>query len=278
MIPYLQVERITAGQIGANAALVFDNVLLNNGTDISYNDTTGVITFNTVGVYFINWFVGQQTGLSSDGSNFAIVTSDSDPDFGASSHVKISPASGFAIIDVETVGKAITLTNKSSYGATLSQTTQVKAGLAVFALADTSVPPPTIKLGYSQAQVSVGGAQLAQADQIIFDEVIKLDTHGIVTYDDVTGIFTIGEKGTYLVTWEIPVSATDTNDFVVIDLELNGATYTSSHMPLPIGVLSGSAIVVIDTVDSTLQLVNPSADTVEITDLCNIVITQITSA
>ena len=278
MIPYLQLERTTAGSIASGAALAFDTVLLSSGSAISYDAATptGIITFNTAGVYFINWFVAQQTGLSTDGSNFAIVTSpDNLPDLRGSSHVKISPASGFAIVNITAAGQTVTLVNKSAYGATLSSATQAKAGLAVFAVTDSGATPPTLELGYAQTQLAAGGALLADTDPIVFDNIITQDPYNIVTYDNATGLFTLSEIGTYLVTWEVPVSATDQNDYVDITLELNGTAYSEAHMPLPIGVLSGSAMVVVIDADSTLQLVNSSGDTVQTTDLCNIVITQI---
>jgi len=286
MIPYLQLEmRTAATQVAPNAAVVFDTSLLNNGSDISYNNSTGVITFSMVGVYYLNWFVAQQTGLAVDGSNFAIVASDDAdgfPGIRGSAHVKISQTSGFAVIDVATAGKSVRLVNKSGFGATLSQAAQVKAGLAVFALTDSVAPSA---LGYAQAQLSESEAAnlspIADGTPVIFDEIIVADQNDIVEYDNVTGIFTLNSAGTYLVTWEIPVSATDANDYVYMSLLVDGDEYSVCHMPLPIGVLSGSAVVAIEldetTTIATLQLVNSSGDLVEITDLCNMVVTQISA-
>jgi hypothetical protein len=154
----------------------------------------------------------------------------------------------------------------------------------VFGLSDSIPPPPPIvHLGYAQVQLSVAGAALlpplGNGEPVIFDDPIVDDNHNIVTYNDTTGVFTLNSSGTYLVTWELPVSATDTKDYVYMTLELNGEDYSTCHMPLPIGVLSGSAIVPITLsstrTSATLRLVNSTGDLVEITDLCNMVVTQV---
>jgi len=292
MFPYLQAEKTLAEIIPANGGVVvFDNVLADSENGISYNDTTGVFSVENDGVYVVNWFVAQQTGLAADGSNFALVGASedwADNEVIASAHVKISQTSGFAVIEFTDLKEPATfkLVNNSGFSAALSERTQVKAGLMVFGLADSEPPPPpSVQLGYIHAQLSEAGAinlpPLGDADSVVFDDVLSFDPYGIISYDDTTGVFTVDSSGTYLVNWQIPVSATNINDYVYMSLVVDGMDYSVCHMPLPIGVLSGSAMVAITLSDTnpsaTLQLVNSSGDLVEITDLCNIVITQISA-
>lgn len=131
MFAYLQLERITDGEIDVNDAVVFDNVLSSDGTAISYNMTTGELAFNEAGFYAINWFVAPQFGLTTDGSNFAIL-SDGGYALTGSSHVKVSPTVGFAVIEVTTPGKRISLINISDNSLTLSQVVNTKAALVAF--------------------------------------------------------------------------------------------------------------------------------------------------
>ena len=141
MVSYLQLERINDDEINTNAPVVFDNVLSSNGTEISYNIATGEITFNIEGYYYVDWFVAPQFGLTTNGSNFAIVTSDNDPHLTGSSHVRVSPTVGFAIINVTTPGKTIMLINTSDNSITLSQVVNAKAALAVFGVATLTLVP-----------------------------------------------------------------------------------------------------------------------------------------
>lgn len=57
-------QRTLNGSVNLNGNVVFDNVIFNSG-DISYNSTTGVITFNSIGKYHIGWWVATQNVSSS---------------------------------------------------------------------------------------------------------------------------------------------------------------------------------------------------------------------
>jgi hypothetical protein len=114
---------------------VFDNAPLPIGEQINYNLTTGVITFNEPGIYYVSWFVATQFGLTTDGSNFAIVASSSfSPVLGGSSHIKVAPTVGFGIIVVLSAGESIRLINTSDGSITLSEDAQTKASLVAFAI------------------------------------------------------------------------------------------------------------------------------------------------
>ena len=268
MVRFLHLEKRNAGAVAVNGTVLF-NVELQSGGGITYDTGTGVITFSTPGVYYLNWFVAQQTGLATDGSNFAVVVAPNTQYVG-SNHVKISQTSGFAIIETTQANVNARLVNVANAPATLSDTTQVKAAIAVFGISSDS---SDTRLGYLQAQV---GAMvlLGTDDPVDFDVEISRDPLDIVTQSGTE--FVLANPGTYLVTWEIPIDATDTKDFANITLLLNGVTHSTAHVTLPIGVLSGSAMIVSQDTDGTLEFINTTDDPVRITEKANIVITQIT--
>ena len=271
MIQYLQLEKRNTGIVNTNQTVLFDTNLQSSGNNISYDYATGDITFHVAGVYHINWFVAQQTGLATDGSNFAIIQSlDNMPRVIGSNHVKISQTSGFAIIKTGAADIKVRLANVSNAAATLSDTTQVKAGLAVYRIdSDTT----TANLGYLQAQVTTAEL-LDDLDPVNFDNLISQDPGKIVDQDLTE--FKLANPGTYLVNWEVPVQATNAKDYVELTLNLNAAPVSTARIPLPIGVLAGSAMVVNSDVDGMLTLTNTTGDHVKITGMSNIVITQIT--
>jgi len=273
MAYFLQLERTTGGSIEPESNIVFDNEIRNSG-DFDYDDTTGIITCNTTGDFIVNWFVVQQTGLSKTGGNFTLQTSFEDSitnEFGSSSHFKVAPTSGFAVISIADVGETIQLINPDAVNrATLSGVTDVTAGLVIY--------------GAEEQSLSSGGMQVQlNAPTVLTDEafvpfnniVTPSDTTDI-SYDIATSTFTL-EPGTYLITWEVPVDGTDTEAFVNLSLFLSGIQKVQSYIPVPIGIVAGSSLVVVpvDVVagePSTLQLVNTTGDFISITDLANIVI------
>ena len=271
MVQFLQIEKRTPDLVATNQSVAFDTILQYGGSSLTYDVATKDITIHTPGVYYINWFVAQQTGLATDGSNFAIIQSlDNQPRFIGSNHVKISQTSGFAIIKTTVPNIKVRLANVSNAAAALSDTAQIKAGLAAFSISDNAAMP---QLGYLQAQVSVT-ALLDDLDPVTFDTIISQDPSKIV--DQNAEEFTLANPGTYLVNWEIPVEATGQKDYVELTIELNGTAVSTSRLPLPIGVLAGSAMVVNSDVDGVLELINTTGDQVRITGNSNIVITQIT--
>lgn len=290
-IQFLQVEfRNTAGSgdryaVMPNMAIPFDtDIFQSEGSGgvphITYSSSTGEITFSKAGIFFVNWFVAQQSGLSSDGANFALemTTLGSPIRIVGSGHVKIAASSGFAILNVPAAGTILTLTNTATHKATLSEHTQIKAGLAIFSVASDS--EEINNLGYAHAQIE-NSEEYDTGDTILFPTAINFDPDHIVTYD--AGIFTLAATGTYLVTWEIPIEATDEGDEVYIQLLYNGASHSVSYAPLPIGVVSGSALIVNNNVNGTVQLKvirdgqGAEEDVVHIGTKANIVITQISN-
>ena len=273
MVQYLQLEKRSSGAVNTNDSVDFNVLVQSGGSAISYDMATRHITFHESGVYYLSWFVAQQTGLATDGSNFAIITSAQagPPGITGSNHIKISQTNGFAIIKTDVPNVTAQLVNVSDASAQLSNTAHVKAGLAVFGL-PSSLDSPV--LGYMQAQVSAATVTLQDGAPIYFDYLIEHDPDMIVDKNNTQ--FILKNPGTYLVTWEIPVDATDTKDYADITINYNGTAHSTAHIPLPIGVLSGSAMIVNTAASGIVELFNTTGDIVRITGKANIVITQIT--
>ena len=308
MIPYLQTEFLNTGVtspaiIAAGAPIPFDHPL-NVSTAIEYDPVTNQFTIKMAGAWLVNWFTAQQSGLSPEGSNFGCavyhpITDDQDPNYGGlqapeivvgSGHVKISPTSGFTIINVTDEelktpvgGVVFELQNVSSHDASLSTRTQVKAGLAVF-----GVSADMFKMAYGQWQASGWDKGLAPYN-LEDEEAVKFNQSlltplGIVATDSGAGthtgydVFTLENPGVYQISWEIPIEATYSVDEVEIALQLDGTTvYSRSYSPLPIGVVSGTAIVATTAANKSLSLLNlqPDGDVIQIGNYANIAIHQI---
>ena len=73
----LQIERVTAGTVASGNNVIFDSAVYSAG-NISYNAGTGVITFNEAGRYVINWWVATQASQSTNGTVFALSSSQGD--------------------------------------------------------------------------------------------------------------------------------------------------------------------------------------------------------
>jgi len=289
-IQFLQIEFRNTAQLGDRYAIMptdpipFDTAIVQSKDDNNVPHITfanGEITFSKPGIFFVNWFAAQQTGLATDGANFALDTQIAGTPIRVigSGHSKFSASSGFAVLNITVAGTVLKLINNADRKATLSEHTQVKAGLAIFSV--TPEPEDLIPLGYAHAQSEVM-TDYETNDVILFPNGIKFDPDDIITYDQ--GTFTLANTGTYLVTWDIPIEATDEHDEAYIELLHNGVTHSVSYAPLPIGLMSGSALVLNDVVDGTLQLKiiyddgsGTAEDIVRIGIKANIVVTQISN-
>jgi len=304
MIPYLQAElsKIKGPHIiFKDRPVVFDTILSasNYSSDtgdfqcVQYDQNTGIFSIKRAGVYLVNWFVSQQTGLSSEGSNFGIIvnpgTFNADVIVG-SSHVKISPASSFAIInatedEVNTqTGKQFVLQNVSNHDATLSERTHVKSGISVFGVAEDNF---TRAYGHWQA---FGWDKITDPYDLSDGEAIKFNValippFGMNALDSGTvaragwDTFTLFLPGVYQISWEIPLEATYSVDEVSILLKLNGTTaYSRAYYPLPVGIIAGTAVIKTTNRNETLQLVNSRddhGDLIQIGNYANITIHRI---
>ena len=141
-ISYLELAKIqpNGDVIGTGETLVFDEIVSDEGAQISYDTYTGVITFHEPGFYYIDWFVAPQFGFTTDGSNWAIQTSLSGLSIIGSSHTRVSVTTGFAILNAG-ADETARLVNVSDNALTLSQAVQCKAALVVYSIAVMNFAP-----------------------------------------------------------------------------------------------------------------------------------------
>jgi hypothetical protein len=137
MFSYIVLERLLptdeAVKVPVGANLIFDTVVSGTGTAITYDGNTGGITFVDAGFYYVDWYVATQSGLSTDGNNWAILTAIGEQSFVGSSHIKISSPTGFALIEAG-AGETAQLVNISDDSLVLSKVVKSKAGLCVYGL------------------------------------------------------------------------------------------------------------------------------------------------
>ena len=135
MLSYIVLARmLPAGKevavpIGEN--IVFDSIVSDGGTAISYDKSSEIITFVDEGFYYIDWYAAPQAGLSDVGSNWAIQTGISKMSIIGSSHTKIAVISGFALIDAE-ANETVRLVNVLSEALMLSHCVKSKAALSAY--------------------------------------------------------------------------------------------------------------------------------------------------
>ncbi|WP_312419623.1 collagen-like protein [Anaerospora hongkongensis] len=125
----LQVERLTAGSVASGANVIFETVVYSSG-NITYNGITGVITFNEVGRYFINWWVATQSSSSTNGAVFSLASSQGDFLEG-NSPLKTGVIPGIGIIDVTAVPVTLSLVNASNGLVYYSSSVPVSATLVI---------------------------------------------------------------------------------------------------------------------------------------------------
>ena len=134
---FLELERKLPADdsvaINTNDTLVFDSIISSEGlgSQIDYDMDTGIITFIEPGYYYIDWLVAPQTGLTTDGCNWAVQTSISKLSYIGSSNIKVTETIGFAIIQAA-AGETARLVNVSDGALFLSKTIQPKASLKVY--------------------------------------------------------------------------------------------------------------------------------------------------
>ncbi|WP_326513508.1 hypothetical protein [Clostridium intestinale] len=125
----LHLERLNDEYIPSGSSVVFDNVVYNSG-NISYDISTGVVTFTEAGRYVLNWWVSTQTATSPNFVVFALTSSQGDVLEG-NSPIKTGEVVGFGIIDVISAPVTVTLNYISDGTAVLSSLVPVKATLII---------------------------------------------------------------------------------------------------------------------------------------------------
>ena len=126
----LQIERTLTGSVANNANVVFEDIVYSAG-NISYDNTTGEITFNEVGRYIFDWWVATQTAATSPAVIFTLTSTQGDNLEGNSPN-KLGVVVGIGIVDVITAPVTVTLVNESGNNVVYSSAVPVQASLVVY--------------------------------------------------------------------------------------------------------------------------------------------------
>jgi len=125
----LQIMRTASGIVVVGGNVIFDSIDFTSG-NISYNPVTGVITFNEVGRYIIDWWVATQATNSAIGVVFSLTSSQSYVIKG-DSPIKTGEVSGIGIIDVASAPMTLSLVNSSAGNVSYSTIVPIKASLII---------------------------------------------------------------------------------------------------------------------------------------------------
>lgn len=125
----LEIQKTSAGSVQVDAQVDFDTVITSLG-DVTYDTGSGVITFNRVGRYLINWWIATRSSLSANEIVFSLVSSQGDDIIG-NSPIKTGEVYGTAIINVETAPATLSLINQSLAEIFYSTQVPVKATMTI---------------------------------------------------------------------------------------------------------------------------------------------------
>lgn len=113
-----------------------------------------------------------------------------------------------------------------------------------------------------QAQLlGFGGQVVSDSSSVVFDTVTNA-TSPDISYSAVTGAFTITSPGTYYVSWWIATDGVQFGTDVSFAVAVDGLVTAGASSPLVTGQLTGSALVSVFIVPTTLTLQNTTADDV----------------
>lgn len=151
----LQLECLSSTPVGASQNVIFDTITTQNG-DISYDTSTGNITFNEVGTYKINWWVATQASMSNTGPIFSFVTSNNQS-YG-NSPIKADQVNGVCLLEVSSTPVTASIVNDTSQTYYYSQAVPVKACIVITKLTENE-GSSVIPYSLSNASISVFGAE-----------------------------------------------------------------------------------------------------------------------
>lgn len=206
----LQAERLIAGAVESNENVIFDSIVMSDG-NISYDNTTGVITIQEAGRYEFDWWVAAQSSISTIGAGFALISSQGDAIIG-NSPIKMGEVVGVGIIEVAAAPVTVVLSNNSSATVYYSTIVPVKASLAIIGTDDTGVTGPTgeVVLAYGSLRGSTVETPGGTFTSVPFNVVGSLsDT---ITVSLSGNELVVGESGIYQITISINAEATTDSD------------------------------------------------------------------
>lgn len=142
----------------------------------------------------------------------------------------------------------------------------------------TGATGPTSQLAGIQMQL-IGSAQRVIDTQqpLVFDMAVN-DQSPYIGYNPLTGEFILSRPGNYFVSWWVATDGSQFPNSISFSLNVNTVGYTLSSTPIVTGQLSGSSLVTVETVPTTLTLnnISPSAVALASTPVqANLIILQV---
>lgn len=122
----------------------------------------------------------------------------------------------------------------------------------------------TVQLRGIQTDLQGGqGDQIAVDGNLIFDNILNNQSTDI-TYNLITGEFTLSQTGNYFVSWWVATNGSGTDTDVHFSIALDGVPFSMGASPIVTGEVSGIAFVTVGANPVVLTLINSSADVVSI--------------
>jgi len=119
--------------VAAGAAVVFDDIILDQSPNISYSTGTGIFTITAPGNYFVTWWIATDGSDGPTNVSFAVELNGAGGIIG-SSPVVTGQVSGYALITVTTTPSTVTLINVTG-AAVLYAATTVQANMTILEVA-----------------------------------------------------------------------------------------------------------------------------------------------
>lgn len=125
----------------------------------------------------------------------------------------------------------------------------------------------------------VGGrqSQIAPGANVIFDTAIN-DQSADISYNSLTGQFTISNPGNYFVSWWVATDGAGSSTDLWFSIQVTASVPVAGATPIVTGQLNGSALVTVSSAPATLTLMNSTANPIVFAATpvqANIVILQI---
>lgn len=193
----LQIQRSVSGSVAQGANIIFNTTLTSLG-NISYDNTTGIITLQEPGTYKFDWLVATQTAPTANGLGFSLVSSQGDAIIG-NSPIKTGEVVGFGIIEVSVSPVTVELKNNNTTGIYYSNIVPIAASLVVVSQAEEIVAAnpniETTSLGSINTVINIneGGGNNQAFGGIVFpgdmDKVVSFLAAYIIQLGAGTGPF-----------------------------------------------------------------------------------------
>ncbi len=121
------------------------------------------------------------------------------------------------------------------------------------------------------------GRSIPVNENVVFDTILNVKSSNI-SYNPITGEFTITQPGNYYITWWVSTNGSGMDTEVRFSLAVDVAGFAAGTSPIVTGQVTGSAFISVLTDPTVVSLKNTSTDIVTLastTVQANIVILEV---